>query len=116
MIEPINKISEVSTTFSKSADKVETNKRKQAEAEVQTVEEVEVNEVHVEELVNQVNSLMENATHGIRFERHDSTNETVINVIDTKTDEIIRQIPPEELMKIRMRLDEFKGMLLSTEA
>ncbi|AEH45441.1 flagellar protein FlaG protein [Thermodesulfatator indicus DSM 15286] len=39
------------------------------------------------------------------------TKDFVVKVIDPQTDEIIRQIPPQELLEIRKKLDELVGIL-----
>ena len=51
------------------------------------------------------------------------TGSTIIKVIDRKTDETIRQIPPEELLTLSKRLKELnedmskaQGILIQTEA
>ncbi|WP_022847126.1 MULTISPECIES: flagellar protein FlaG [unclassified Desulfurobacterium] len=40
----------------------------------------------------------------------------VIKVIDTKTKEVIRQIPPEYMIKIAKYIDEITGLLLREKA
>ncbi|WP_164503679.1 flagellar protein FlaG [Pleionea sediminis] len=42
----------------------------------------------------------------LRFQVDDNTGDTIIKVFDRKTDELIRQIPPEELLTLSKRLKE----------
>ncbi len=45
------------------------------------------------------------------FNLDEDTKEVVVKVVDPQTNEVIRQIPPEELLEIRKRLDEIMGIL-----
>jgi len=44
------------------------------------------------------------------------TNETIISVIDNKSGEIIRQIPPDEILNIKRRMIEIHGILFDRKA
>jgi flagellar protein FlaG len=39
----------------------------------------------------------------------------VVKVVDRETDEVIRQIPPEELMNLTQRLNDLRGNIVDTE-
>ena len=41
---------------------------------------------------------------------------SVVKIVDSKTKEVIRQIPGEEVLAIRRALDKMKGLLFSMEA
>ncbi len=45
-----------------------------------------------------------------------ATGRTVIKVIDQETKEIIRQIPPEEMLRLLARMNHLLGVLLNREA
>jgi flagellar protein FlaG len=57
--------------------------------------------------------------HSVSFQVDDSTGETVINVINAETKEVIRTIPPEELRQIAQNLDNIdiapKGGMVDRE-
>ena len=42
----------------------------------------------------------------LQFSKDEDTGKTIIRVIDTETDEVIRQIPPEEFLKMVKRLND----------
>ncbi|GAJ20963.1 unnamed protein product [marine sediment metagenome] len=48
----------------------------------------------------------------LKFSIIDDTNEVVVKVINRETDEIIRQIPPEELLEIHANMKSMSGLLL----
>lgn len=50
--------------------------------------------------------------YGLEFEPDETSGRTVIRVVDRLTGEVIRQIPPEEMLAIAERLDEARGRLL----
>jgi flagellar protein FlaG len=72
----------------------------------------EVIEKVVEELRKKLSML--NTQLQIRIDK--DTNMTVVKVIDKQTHKIIRQIPPEYVLKIAKYLDEITGLLLNKKA
>ena len=76
----------------------------------------EIDENVVEEIVEDLNQFVQQIERELRFSIDDDSGETIIKVIDSKTDEVIRQIPREEIMNLRRHLGEVRGMLFKTEA
>ena len=74
-----------------------------------TQEEVRHSAELVSEAVTRLN-------HGIRFEIDESTKTIITKVIDTNTNEIIRQMPSQEVLAMVQRLRHDKGVLLDVEA
>ena len=72
----------------------------------------EVIEKVVEELKKKLSML--NTQLQIRIDK--DTNITVVKVIDKQTHKVIRQIPPEYVLKIAKYLDEIAGILLNEKA
>ncbi len=66
-----------------------------------------------EELLGQIKALTENGVYSVRFENND-LDQLVVKVVDTETDEVIRQIPPEELMELTKTLNELRGNIVDT--
>jgi flagellar protein FlaG len=54
--------------------------------------------------------------HKLRFSFDDRLNDVVVKVIDGETDKVIREIPPEELRNLHIRLREAIGILLDETA
>ena len=50
-------------------------------------------------------------TH-LAFEIDRPSNRIIIKIVDTETEEVIRQIPPEELLRIMHYMDELLGLLV----
>ena len=74
------------------------------------------NQVQPEELLQSIKALTENGAYSVRFEMHKETNEMVINLIEQKTGETIRQIPPDEILGLHKALADLRGNLLQTES
>jgi flagellar protein FlaG len=53
--------------------------------------------------------------HGIRFEIDETTETVVVKIVDRNTDEVLRQIPPKELLELSQRFRRYVGVLLDTE-
>jgi flagellar protein FlaG len=66
----------------------------------------------IQDRVVELNSYMQNMNRSLQFSVDEQSGDTVIKVIDSETDELIRQIPAEELLVVRSSLEEYRGMLL----
>ena len=63
------------------------------------------------------NSLIGN--RAINFDFDDNTGDVIVKIVDKNTQEVIRQIPPEEMLRIIARLRNYSeevGLLIDTEA
>ncbi len=67
-----------------------------------------------EELLKQIKSLTDDGQYSVRFEKNDDIHEMVVKIVDQKTDEVIRQIPPEELINLTKHLQELQGNIVDT--
>ncbi|MDA0189672.1 MAG: flagellar protein FlaG, partial [Proteobacteria bacterium] len=52
----------------------------------------------------------------IQFSIDEDTGTTVVKIIDRTTDEVIRQIPSEEMLDIAKALDRLQGLLIKQKA
>jgi flagellar protein FlaG len=66
--------------------------------------------------VLQLNDYAQNINREIQFSVHKETNQTIVKVVDTETDKVIRQLPSEEILKMAESLENFSGMLLKEQA
>ena len=51
--------------------------------------------------------------NNIKFEVDDKSDEVVIRVVDQKSHEVIKQIPTEEVMKLKEHIENAKGIILN---
>jgi len=93
----------------------------QAQEEEQA-EAVETSEVMA--AVEFVNSEVQNYTRNLEFSVEEETGETIVRVYDTETEELVRQIPSEDMVELARRLqeqheasrDSVEGLLLEVTA
>lgn len=70
----------------------------------------------IEEAARRVNSALRQFSVELRYRVDDATRKTVVQVVDPKTEQVIRQIPAEETLAIARGLDRMQGLLLSRKA
>ncbi len=70
----------------------------------------------VEQMVKEVKQVVEQVAQNLRFSVDESTGRTVITVTDAATQEVIRQIPSEEMLAVARALGRLQGLLLRKEA
>jgi len=80
---------------------IESAKINQAEK----TEEKETSEQTLDDAVKQLNSYVQSINRNLEFNIDNDSGQTVVKVIDSETDELIRQIPNEEALSIAKQLD-----------
>jgi len=74
----------------------------------------EESKMQPEELLNQIKSITQDGLYSVRFERDSGSNQLIVKIVDSDTNETIRQIPPEELINLSKHLKELSGNLINT--
>lgn len=70
----------------------------------------------VEEATKDVQRFVDQMTNNLKFSLDDESGRTVVKVIDRQTDEVLRQIPAEEMLEISRVLGKLKGLLVEQQA
>ncbi|SEP71038.1 flagellar protein FlaG [Ectothiorhodospira magna] len=67
--------------------------------------------------VEQINDFVQVIQRDLEFSIDDATGHTIVKVFDRHTQELIRQVPPEEFLAIVAHLEEVKeGLLVKEQA
>lgn len=66
--------------------------------------------------VDEVKQVLEPVAQNLLFSIDEDTGKTIVKIVDSTTDEVIRQIPSEEFIAIAKALDSLKGLLLKQQA
>ena len=106
------------TTFSPAAEEIKT-KRANYSSDNATDEATsgEKNSgIQPEELLNNIKALTEDGVYSVRFEINDNTQDLIINLVDSNSGEVIRQIPPEEIVNLHEQMMDLRGNIVSTES
>lgn len=70
----------------------------------------------VRQAVQQIRQVVAPVARSLQFSIDDETGKTIVRVVDSATQEVIRQIPSEEVLAIARVLDRLQGLLLRGEA
>lgn len=69
-------------------------------------------EDEVRESVKDVNEIVDKVKEGLSFQIHEDTEKMMVKVIDLNTDEVIKELPPEEMLDLQARIHEMVGILI----
>lgn len=67
------------------------------------------------ELLNRIKELTDDGAYSVRFEKSQDLNEVVVKLVDSKSGDVIRQIPPEELLGLTKRLNELRAVIVNKQ-
>jgi len=70
-------------------------------------------EEEVKDTVKDVNEIVKKVKEGLSFQIHEDTEEIMVQVVDLKTDEVIKELPPEEMLDLKARIHEMVGILIN---
>ncbi len=70
----------------------------------------------IEAIASDVQIQLKRLNTELRFEVDKNSNDMVVKIIDPETGQIIRQIPSEELLAIRERMEELIGVLYNAKS
>lgn len=68
------------------------------------------------EMTEQIDRYLSEMNVSVSFEVSVDTGDTVVKVINRDTQEVIRQIPPEDLMELTRKLEELRGVIFAGTA
>ena len=69
-------------------------------------------EDEVRESVKDVNEIVDKVKEGLSFQIHEDTEKMMVKVVDLNTDEVIKELPPEEMLDLQARIHEMIGILI----
>ena len=70
----------------------------------------------IEDAVKDMNKKLDMLNSQLKIEIDKDTGIQVVKIVDKDTKEVIRQIPPEALLKVAKYLNEIAGLLFDTKA
>ncbi len=63
-------------------------------------------------VIGKLNNSLENINEKVSFSYHEENKRIIIKVIDRETKEVVREIPPKDIVKLSEHLKEYLGMLV----
>ena len=76
----------------------------------------EADPAELKQRVDALNEAMRVHASSIEFSIDDDSGRTIVRVVDTETDTVLRQYPSKELLAISKQIDRFQGMFVKTQA
>jgi len=70
----------------------------------------------VEAIASEVQIYLKRLNTELRFEVDSKSKEVIVKIVDPSNDEVIRQIPSEELVAIRERMEDLAGVLYNARS
>ena len=70
----------------------------------------------IQQALDEVREVIAPVAQNLLFSIDEDTGRTVVRVVDAETDEVIRQMPSEEILTISKALDKLQGLLIKQEA
>ena len=93
-----------------------TNKTDEAVASVTNQEPVEADRDAIDAAVSDMQNFVQSVQRDINFNVDDSSGRVVINVTESTSGEVIRQIPSEDALRLSESLSEIRSLLFKAEA
>ena len=110
----IQEIKNISTTQPVQQNKLELNEAKITMGEeIVNGDKVSLSAEEIEGIIKELNQFIQIFNTKIAFEIDKETKKTILRIVDVETNEVIRQIPPEELLKISRRISELLGVIIN---
>lgn len=81
-----------------------------------TERQLEYTEKDLEKAIEKANESFKPHNRRLEFEPHERTDRMLVKVVDTTTDEIIREIPPEKIIDMVADMLEMAGILIDERA
>lgn len=67
-----------------------------------------------EEILDKIKGLTEGGLHSVRFEMNNEASKLVVKIFDDQ-EELLRQVPAEEVLDTSQRLSDYRGLLVDKQ-
>ena len=73
-------------------------------------------DAQVNDVVDHINQAIQSLSRNLNFSVDKDTGITVVKVLDTETNQLIRQIPGDEILSIAKAIDTLRGLIIRQKA
>jgi flagellar protein FlaG len=95
-------------------EQIQSSRKTAQEKPAQAQENNAKSTVQPEEILSKIKALTENGAYSVRFEKDPRTNQLVLKIVDSETQEVIRQVPAEEMLGLKEALSDLQGNIVNT--
>lgn len=96
------------------AGKADNEKKEEDSSKHQALDNI--NEEFVSEMTKELNELMSKLNCDLEFQYHKEVNVMSVKMVDKKTNEVIKEYPPEEMVEGMIKAQEWLGAFLDRNA
>ena len=100
----------------RASEQVASDRKSVKEDSDKNQESAESKKVQPEEILDQIKALTEDGLYSVRFENDERSKELVVKIVDADTQEVIRQVPAEEVLGIKAALADLQGQLVDVKS
>lgn len=79
---------------------------------IQQEEHKELTKEQTVELTDAMNQFLASIDIELRFQFHDQLNEYYVTIVDSKTNEVVREVPPKKMMDMYAAMKDFIGLFV----
>jgi flagellar protein FlaG len=73
---------------------------------------IDYDKADIEKKIDTMNTFLEPTHTNLKFEMHEKLKEYYVAVVDSETQEVIKEIPPKQLLDAYAKMAEFMGLLV----
>ncbi|MGM0445230.1 MAG: flagellar protein FlaG [Bacillota bacterium] len=66
----------------------------------------------LEEKIEDMNKITETLEENLSFKLHDETERIMVQVVNVKTKEVVKEMPPEEMLDLAAKIHKMVGLLI----
>lgn len=74
--------------------------------------EPQIKEIDFKRTVEEINQALHFFENEVRLKVHSATNRVIIQIVDSKTEQVIKEIPPQKILDLVLKLEELLGLLI----
>jgi len=104
------------TTSVSGVKAAETLKQQDKVTKEDATQQVKVTREDAQNVADVMNKVSELVNSQLNFEVFEETNQLYVQIVDRNTKEVIKQIPPKEMLELSARLKEMVGLILDKYA
>ena len=104
---------EASTAQVLAPEKIKTLRAQNVQKTDKAIQDQALSTEDMKEITEDLNDYMSDLQTDLRFSMYEKLdNQVVVQIKNSATDELIKQIPSEELLELRVKMEELSGLLL----
>jgi len=89
--------------------------RKTLQKETRPTEEIKKETEEIKKGIEEINNQLAMMNRSIQFSVDESSRDIVVRVVDKESGEVIKELPPESILKLRERMAQLSGLMVEEE-